>query len=81
MGSALYSTTDAGRTWVRTVPTPQVAAGTATAVVFTSSGDGLALWSGPPHCDDPARPEEVSQCFPTMVGTTDGGTQWTPVTP
>jgi photosystem II stability/assembly factor-like uncharacterized protein len=81
VGSALYSTTDAGRTWVRTVPTPQVAAGTATAVVFTSSGDGLALWSGPPHCDDPARPEEVSQCFPTMVGTTDGGTQWTPVTP
>ena len=81
VGSALYSTTNAGRTWVRTVPTPKVTAGTATAVVFASSTDGLALWSGPPHCEDLARPSEVSQCFPTMVRTTDGGTQWAPVTP
>ncbi|MGO8860870.1 MAG: WD40/YVTN/BNR-like repeat-containing protein [Acidimicrobiales bacterium] len=81
VGSALYSTTNAGRTWVRTLPTPKVTAGTTTAVVFVSSRDGLALWSGPPKCEDRVHAPEASQCFPTMVGTTDGGNRWAPVTP
>ncbi len=81
VGSALYSTTNAGRTWVRTLPTPKVTAGTTTAVVFVSSRDGLALWSGPPKCEDRVHAPEASQCFPIMVGTTDGGNRWAPVTP
>ena len=70
----LYATTDGGRHWTATVPTPAFQATTA---VFTSSSDGLAVGQFA-RCTDaatPARPTPPS-CYPLLVTTNDGGRHW-----
>lgn len=79
-GSALYSTTNAGRTWTRTVPTPKSDAGSVSSVVFPSSRNGMAL-SLPPTCSDPVSTPQVTECFPSLTVSTDGGSRWVPVKP
>lgn len=80
VGSALYSTTNAGRTWMRSVPTPKSNAGNVSSVVFSSSRDGMAI-SLPPACSDAATAPQESQCYPTLTVTRDGGSHWSPSKP
>jgi photosystem II stability/assembly factor-like uncharacterized protein len=80
VGSTIYSTRDAGRRWLREIPRPKARPGMVTSAVFSSPQDGLAI-TEPPACSDTAHTSALTQCFPTLTGTTDGGKRWSPVTP
>ena len=70
----LYATTDGGRHWTATAPTP---AFQATSALFTSSRDGLAVGQFA-HCTfvaTAAHPNPPS-CYPLLVLTSDGGLHW-----
>jgi photosystem II stability/assembly factor-like uncharacterized protein len=79
-GSALYSTSDAGRIWTWFVPIPASANGTVSSVVFSSSRDGMAI-SLPPGCSGPDYDPHGPPCFPSLTVSTDGGSEWEPVQP
>lgn len=80
IGSALYSTSNAGRTWTWFEPAPMSEAGSVSSVVFSSSGDGMAI-SLPPGCSVPNFAAHGPQCFPSLTVSTDGGSQWVPEQP
>jgi hypothetical protein len=80
VGSAIYSTTNAGRTWTRSVPEPKSEAGSVSSVVFPSSGDGMAI-SLPPGCSGPTFAPHGPQCYPSLTVSRDGGSRWVPVQP
>ena len=79
-GSAIFSTTNAGRTWTRSVPIPMSESGSVSSVVFSSSRDGMAV-SLPPGCSEPNTVPHGPLCYPSLTVTTDGGNQWVPVQP
>ena len=79
VGSSIYVTTNTGRTWARTRPTPNSATGTVTSVVFSSPLDGMALLEVPPGCPGSTVTAPSPGCYPTMTATFDGGRLWVPV--
>jgi photosystem II stability/assembly factor-like uncharacterized protein len=74
LGSALYSTVNAGRTWVRSVPWARPVSGPVVSAVFSSPRDGMALL-GLTEC------LTAGECLPSLTITTDGGHRWEPVRP
>ena len=80
IGSALYSTSNSGRIWTWFVPKPASEAGSVSSVVFSSSGDGMAI-TLPPDCSGPNFEPQGPQCFPSLTVSTDGGSQWVPAKP
>jgi photosystem II stability/assembly factor-like uncharacterized protein len=74
LGPALYRTTNAGRSWERSVPTPVAAAGTIEAVAFASARQGMAMGLKP-DCSAGA----PGTCYPVLSGTSDGGRHWAPL--
>jgi len=74
LGSVLYSTVNAGRTWVRSVPKEPPVSGSVRSVVFSSPRDGMAL-SNLADCST------AGECLPSLTVTTDGGRRWEPVRP
>jgi photosystem II stability/assembly factor-like uncharacterized protein len=72
LGSALYSTVNAGHTWVRSVPKGRLASGPVSSVVFSSPRDGMALLPLT-ECST------AGECLPSLTVTTDGGHRWEPV--
>jgi hypothetical protein len=82
VGSMIYSTSNGGKSWTTSVPRPSVGAGTVTAVAFSSQRNGLALLSYPPNCQKAVRDgSTMSDCFPTLAATSNGGKTWMPVHP
>jgi photosystem II stability/assembly factor-like uncharacterized protein len=80
VGSKILTTTNAGRSWTSVTPKPKGGGGSATAVVFSSTHDGLSI-SEPPGCSNAPNTPASEECFPALTATTDGGTRWIPVTP
>jgi photosystem II stability/assembly factor-like uncharacterized protein len=79
-GSALFTTTDDGSTWNRTVTRPSWPGGAVSSVVFSSPLDGLAMVT-PPGCPSPSLvgDQESSQCnYTVLMATTDGARTWVP---
>jgi photosystem II stability/assembly factor-like uncharacterized protein len=75
LGPALYRTTNAGRSWARSVPTPVVAAGTVEAIAFASAPHGMAMMLKPSCATG-----TPGECYPVLSGTSDGGRHWAPIT-
>jgi photosystem II stability/assembly factor-like uncharacterized protein len=80
VGSALYTTTDAGHSWVRSIPEPKLAAGTVSSIFFSSPRDGMAM-AEQPGCPAPPIIWSDSLCTPSLIVTSDGGHHWAPRTP
>jgi photosystem II stability/assembly factor-like uncharacterized protein len=74
LGSVLYSTVNAGRTWVRSIPKGRLVSGPVVSAVFSSPRDGMALLPLT-ECST------AGECLPSLTVTTDGGHRWEPVRP
>jgi photosystem II stability/assembly factor-like uncharacterized protein len=80
IGPYLYTTTNGGRTWARSVPTPRLTAGSVSFLVFSSSQDGMAR-AMPPGCLAPPVSQEAEACTTSLIRTRDGGHHWVASTP
>jgi photosystem II stability/assembly factor-like uncharacterized protein len=81
VGSLLYETTDAGKTWRSIKPTPAVGVGDAEGVTFASPSFGLAIEQNPVCFSKAALDQPDYNCYPVLTTTSDGGRSWTPANP
>lgn len=78
VGSTLYETTDAGKTWRAFKPTPAVGVGDVEGVTFASPSFGLAIEQNPVCFTKAASAQPDYNCYPVLTTTSDGGRSWTP---
>jgi photosystem II stability/assembly factor-like uncharacterized protein len=80
VGSRLYETDDAGRTWSSLHPAPNISLGGVWGLSFSSARDGMAI-GDVPWCSETQPLGTLQQtCFPTLLVTSDGGRRWNPAT-
>lgn len=75
IGPSVYTTSDGGRRWTRRAASPAVATGSVSAIVFSSTTEGMALGL-PPGCPRTAQATGRPGCDEVLTATTDGGRHW-----
>ena len=78
VGSRIYETNDAGRTWTTITPVPKTSLGDAESVVYSSPNVGMAI-AQLPSCFASSTFDPASDvCYPVLIVTSDGGRSWSP---
>lgn len=78
VGSLIYETSDAGRTWATVTPTPKTSLGDATSVIFSSPEMGMAIAQLPSCFASSTVDPGADVCYPVLIVTSDGGRSWSP---
>jgi xyloglucan-specific exo-beta-1,4-glucanase len=78
VGSLIYETSDAGRTWATVKPIPKTSLGDATSVVFSSPDVGMAIAQLPSCFASSSSDPAADVCYPVLIVTSDGGRSWSP---
>lgn len=78
VGSRLYETTDAGKTWRSFNSTPAVGVGDVEGITFASPSFGQAIEQNPVCFSKATSDQPDYNCYPVLTTTSDGGRSWTP---
>ncbi len=76
VGSKMFVTNNGGQAWTTLAQSPEFLVGAVSAVVFSSTQEGMAIGT-PLRCSAPAtRTTTPEGCYPALFVTSDGGRQW-----